>query len=42
MNIFIAIILWMIGLKLQMGNAYFFVIVLSVVIQILIGGSKNA
>ena len=42
MNIFIAIILWMIGLKLQMGNAYYVVIVLSVVIQILIGGSKNA
>lgn len=42
MNIFIAIILWMIGLKLQMGNAYYVVIVLSVVIQILVGSSKNS
>ena len=42
MNLFIAIILWMIGLKLQMGSAYYVVIILSVVIQILAGGSKES
>ena len=42
MNIFIAIILWMIGLKLQMNNWYYLVIVLGVVFQFLIGAAKSS
>lgn len=42
MNLFIAVILWMIGLKLQMDNAYYVVIVLGVVVQILVRSSRNS
>lgn len=42
MNIFIAIIFWMIGLKLQMNSWYYLVIVLGVIFQFLIGAAKNA
>ena len=42
MNIFIAIIFWMIGLKLQMNNWYYLFIVLGVVFQFLIGAAKSS
>ena len=42
MNLFVAIVLWMIGQRLQMDSAYYVVITLGVVVQILVGGSKNA
>lgn len=42
MNIFIAALFWMIGLKLQMTNWYYLVICLGVIFQFLIGAAKNA
>ena len=42
MNIFIAFIFWMIGLKLQMDTAYYVAIVLGVIVQFLVKGAKNA
>ena len=41
MNIFIAILFWMIGLRLQMSSAYFVVIIIGVFFQFLLGYAKN-
>ena len=41
MNIIYAILMWMIGLKLGMGNAYYIVIIIGVGIQLILAGGKN-
>jgi hypothetical protein len=41
MNIIYAILMWMIGLKLGMGNAYYIVIIIGAGLQLLLAGGKN-
>lgn len=41
MNIFLIIILWMIGAKLNMGYGYFIVLALDVFIKIIIAALKT-
>lgn len=41
MNIFIAILFWMIGLRLQMSSVYYVIIIISVFLQFLLGYAKN-
>ncbi len=41
MNIIYAILMWMIGLKLSMGNAYYIVIIIGVGLQLILAGGKN-
>lgn len=41
MNIIYAILMWMIGLKLGMGNAYYNVIIIGVGLHLILAGGKN-
>lgn len=41
MNIIYAILMWMVGLKLGMGNAYYIVIIIGVGLQLILAGGKN-
>ena len=42
MNIIYAILLWMIGTKLNMSNAYYITIVIGVVLQLIIAEGRKS
>ena len=41
MNLFVGIIFWYIGLKLQMDTSYYVIIVMGMIVQFLIGMAKS-
>lgn len=41
MNIIYAILLWMIGRKLGMGNDYYFIIIIGVGLWLMLAGGKK-